>query len=66
MKKLNLKQMEKVQGGADIWQDKQACEDFALGLGGASLILGFSGIGTLISGFVGLAGFGMSLRCRVL
>lgn len=72
MKRLEIKQMENVQGGrrGDILSDKAACEGFATGLGGASAIIGaaswWTGAGGGVSALVGIASFGMSLYCGTL
>ena len=72
MKKLNLNQMENLQGGGkgDILEDKEACEGFAIGLGGASAIIGaaswWTGAGGGAAVVVGIASFGMSLYCSTL
>ncbi|QNK78308.1 hypothetical protein H7F37_04265 [Winogradskyella sp. PAMC22761] len=68
MKTLELRQMEFFNGGqAAPWNDEDECNEAALALGGAALIVGFSswytGAGAGLALGVSAAAFGLGAYC---
>jgi len=68
MKNLALNQMEMTYGGVtDLLTNKNACNEFALGVGGAGVIIGvvswWTGVGAGVAALAGLGGFVISAYC---
>lgn len=70
MKKLELNQMENLEGLGDVLTDRRSCDQLANGLGGAATIIGFgswwTGAGAGLAIGISLGAGALQLYCSTL